>query len=252
MQHAHCVDVHVSGVYLQVSSGSPVSVATSDSDSSHCSCWVAQYTLDHHGRLSSVSITANQLSLFPPLNEFSSLQGIDNMRAPTFNRRQVQEWRKPRLFHFILTILTRHFAVVPVYYQEQIAQQVRISVMQLGGTQGHLLSRRPFQTTWYCSQVLICLELWRLEPTLTHALELGKSFLIPLDTLNVLWPCAGNVHSRADIRRSMLISVPNVAAQALHCQELRDRLTRACAAAGLPPPLPADVVLPPVLRRTAL
>ena len=28
----------------------------------------------------------------------------------------------------------------------------------------------------------------------TQALELAKSFLIPLDTLNVLWPCQGIVH----------------------------------------------------------
>ena len=67
--------------------------------------------------------------------------------------------------------------------------------MQLGETQGHLLSKRPFQTVWYCSQVRICIELWKYDGSLTHALELAKSFLIPLETLNALWPCPGNVDS---------------------------------------------------------
>lgn len=63
--------------------------------------------------------------------------------------------------------------------------------MQLGETSGHLLSRRPFQVTWFSSQVAICLALWQYDRTLLQALELAKSFLIPLDCLVVLWPGAG-------------------------------------------------------------
>lgn len=140
-----------------------------------------------------------RLSLFlPPLNDFSRLQGIDDLRAPVFNRRQAQEWRKyspGRLFDpHGSTEVFFFFLLFLVFYQDQIAQRVKGSVMQLGETQGHLLSRRPFQTVWYCSQVLICIELWNYDPSLTHALELAKSFLIPLETLNALWPCAGNVN----------------------------------------------------------
>ena len=81
-----------------------------------------------------------------------------------------------------------------MYYQSQVAQRVKNSVRELGETPGHLLSRRPFQSQWYSSQVSICLALWAYDHELTQALELAKSFLIPLDTLNVLWPCQGIVH----------------------------------------------------------
>lgn len=85
-----------------------------------------------------------------------------------------------------------------VYYQDQVAQRVRDSVRELGEAPGHLLSRRPFQTQWYPSQVSICLALWNNDRTLAQALELAKSFLVPIDTLNVLWPCSGNVHISSD------------------------------------------------------
>ena len=78
-----------------------------------------------------------------------------------------------------------------VTYQAQVAHRVKESVLQLGETQGHLLSRRPFQVTWFSSQVAICLGLWEFDHRLINALELAKTFLIPLDVLNALWPCPG-------------------------------------------------------------
>lgn len=61
--------------------------------------------------------------------------------------------------------------------------------MELGRSAGHLLTRRPFQAMWYTSQVSICLALWNYDRNLSAALELAKSFLIPVETLDVLWPC---------------------------------------------------------------
>ena len=82
-----------------------------------------------------------------------------------------------------------------VYYQEQMAKSLKAAVLQLGETPGYLLSRRPFQINWISSQVMICLGLWKYDRSLTHALELAKTFLIPLDVLNALWPSAGMLPS---------------------------------------------------------
>ena len=78
-----------------------------------------------------------------------------------------------------------------MYYQEQIAKGTKAAVLQLGEAPGHLLSRRPFQVNWIATQVMICLSLWNYDRSLVHALELAKSFLIPLDVLNALWPSSG-------------------------------------------------------------
>lgn len=78
-----------------------------------------------------------------------------------------------------------------VYYQDQVAKRVKKSVMYLEEEPGRLLSRRPFQVSWFSSQVAICLALWSYDHTLMQALELAKTFLIPLDALCILWPCEG-------------------------------------------------------------
>ncbi|OBZ70695.1 hypothetical protein A0H81_09311 [Grifola frondosa] len=138
--------------------------------------------------------------------ELRRLQDADSAGMPIFNRRQAEEW---------------------LYYQDQVAKRVKLSVLQLGEAPGHLLSRRPFQVTWFSSQVNICLALWEYDRSLMSALELAKTFLIPLDVLIALWPCP---------------------AQRLRCDELRHRLEEACTNAGIHPPLPADLTLPPILR----
>ena len=76
-----------------------------------------------------------------------------------------------------------------VLYQDQVAKRVKQAVFEL--REGQLLSRRPFQVTWFASQVAICLGLWEYNRTLIRALDLGKAFLIPLEALNALWPCPG-------------------------------------------------------------
>ena len=78
-----------------------------------------------------------------------------------------------------------------MHYQEQVAQRVKRAVLEVGEKSGHLLTRRPFQSLWFASQVSICLALWSYDKVLIQALELAKTFLIPLDTLDALWPCAG-------------------------------------------------------------
>ncbi|EMD33836.1 hypothetical protein CERSUDRAFT_117900 [Gelatoporia subvermispora B] len=134
------------------------------------------------------------------------LQDADAIIVPLFNRRQAEEW---------------------LYYQEQVAKRVKIAVMQLDQPAGQLLTHRPFQVTWFMSQVAICLSLWEYDQNLYNALELAKSFLIPLDTLVTLWPCPFQVARR---------------------NELRERLMEACTTARVHPPLAPELTLPPILR----
>ncbi|KAH8107663.1 hypothetical protein BXZ70DRAFT_1013538 [Cristinia sonorae] len=141
-------------------------------------------------------------------SELRRLADVESAGAPRmFSRRHAQEW---------------------LYYQDQVAKRVKESVMRLGDTPGHLLSRRPFQVSWFSSQVAICLALWNYDRGLMQALELAKTFLIPLDALCILWPCEGQ-RARRD--------------------ELRLQLEDACNAAGIQCPLHAEVSMPPILRR---
>ena len=81
--------------------------------------------------------------------------------------------------------------VAIVYYQSQIAKKVQEAVLSLESSDGHLLTRRPFQVQWFATQLSLCLSLWDYDHTLYHALDLAKSLITPLDALNVLWPCRG-------------------------------------------------------------
>lgn len=76
-------------------------------------------------------------------------------------------------------------------YQDKVAQRVRQSLVNLGETPGHLLSRRPFQVTWFACQVALCLTMWENDRGIYQALDLAKSFLVALDCLVVLWPGDG-------------------------------------------------------------
>lgn len=118
-------------------------------------------------------------------------------------------------------------------------------MLHVGEAQGHLLTRRPFQMTWFSSQVAICLGLWEFNPELMHALELAKAFLIPLDVLNALWPCPGASSSAFEETTWLTANL----GQRTRRDELRRRLENACLSAGLHPPLPEDLTLPPILRR---
>lgn len=135
-----------------------------------------------------------------------------------------------------------------VHYQDQIATRVKASVLQLGqAPSGHLLSKRPFQTTWFASQVAICLALWNYDHALINALDLAKSFLIPLDALNALWPSQGTCRPCLYISPIMLIC-PIV--QRHRRDELRLQVEQACRAANATPPLDPHLTLPPLLQET--
>ncbi|KAK7692152.1 hypothetical protein QCA50_003771 [Cerrena zonata] len=141
--------------------------------------------------------------------ELRRLSDLDSVIGSVFNRRQAQEW---------------------LHYQDQIATRVKASVLQLGqAPSGHLLSKRPFQTTWFASQVAICLALWNYDQRLINALDLAKSFLIPLDALNALWPSPVQRHRR---------------------DELRVQVEHACRAANVTPPLDPHLTLPPLLQES--
>ncbi|OSD04134.1 hypothetical protein PYCCODRAFT_1451417 [Trametes coccinea BRFM310] len=135
------------------------------------------------------------------------LQDGSDVVPVTVDRRQAEEW---------------------LFYQKQVATRVKDSVLGLGETEGHVLSRRPFLATWFSSQVAICLSLWDYNRSLQGALELAKAFLVPLDVLNALWPCP---------------------VQASNRDELRRKVANACVSAGLHPPPPVEANLPPILHR---
>ena len=82
-----------------------------------------------------------------------------------------------------------------MYYQDQVAQRVKTAVFDLGSARGHLLTRRPFQSLWFSSQISLCIELWNYDRTTIQALELAKTLLVPLEALDALWPCAGRCAS---------------------------------------------------------
>jgi hypothetical protein len=50
---------------------------------------------------------------------------------------------------FLLILIETHL----VYYQDQVIKRVKSSISHLGEAQGHLLTRRPFQVTWFSSQL---------------------------------------------------------------------------------------------------
>lgn len=137
-------------------------------------------------------------------HEISRLHDVD--RAAIFDRRHAEEW---------------------LFYQDQISKNLKAAMLQVTEAPGQQLSRRPFQVNWVSSQVMICLALWEFDHAFVHALEQAKTFLTPLDVLNVLWPSP---------------------AQRSRCDKIRQRLEEACATAGIPSPLPAELTLPPVLH----
>ncbi|KAJ6496098.1 hypothetical protein C8R45DRAFT_984957 [Mycena sanguinolenta] len=141
-----------------------------------------------------------------------NLQGFSsaNRPGPLFNRRQAEEW---------------------ICYQAEVVKRVTASIQYLSDSRGQQLTQRPYAVTWFYHQLAICLLLWENDTSLVDVLELAKSFLIPLDVLNALWPCD-------------LIQ--------LQCTALRKRLTAHCRSAGLElPPPPNTISLPNPIRRNS-
>lgn len=121
-------------------------------------------------------------------------------------------------------------------------------MLQVTEAPGQQLSRRPFQVNWVSSQVMICLALWEFDHAFVHALEQAKTFLTPLDVLNVLWPSPGTVVLVLYWSAPAAADFLSGAAQRSRCDKIRQRLEEACATAGIPSPLPAELTLPPVLH----
>ncbi|KAF9258649.1 hypothetical protein L218DRAFT_1004794 [Marasmius fiardii PR-910] len=111
--------------------------------------------------------------------------------------------------------------------QEQVVKRVLLSIRRITDPHGHQLTRRPYQVPWYSHQLAICLMLWKHDNSNVQTLNLAKSLLIVVDILNYLWPCS----------RQQVI-----------CDELRNKLIRACRVVGLDPPLAADYSVPNILR----
>ncbi|TFY66432.1 hypothetical protein EVG20_g4654 [Dentipellis fragilis] len=133
------------------------------------------------------------------------LLDLDSKARPVWNRRLAEEW---------------------LFYQEQVARKVKASIQGLREASGHMFLRRPALISWFTSQVAMCLSIWSGDNSLMRALELAKSFLIPLEVLNILWPC------------------PVFQAQ---CTDLRNQLEDACAISSIPPPLLQQFSLPPAI-----
>ncbi|KIM76126.1 hypothetical protein PILCRDRAFT_98790 [Piloderma croceum F 1598] len=119
-----------------------------------------------------VTVTRTLRRFVPPSDVLrDSDSGIPHQpHQPVFSRKEAEEW---------------------LYYQDQVIKRVKSSINHLGEAQGHLLTRRPFQVTWFSSQLAICLSLWNNDRSLATALELAKSVLILVDIQNSLWPCPG-------------------------------------------------------------
>ncbi|KAF8137874.1 hypothetical protein K438DRAFT_2023529 [Mycena galopus ATCC 62051] len=135
-----------------------------------------------------------------------NLQGFaaGNRPGPLFNRRQAEEW---------------------IYYQAEVVKRVTMSIQYISDSRGQQLTQRPFTVTWFYHQLAICLLIWESDTSLSDVLELAKSFLVPLDVLNALWPCD-------------LIQ--------LQCTALRKRLTAHCRSAGHEPPPPPNTISLPI------
>ncbi|KAJ3848015.1 hypothetical protein EV368DRAFT_50103 [Lentinula lateritia] len=135
-----------------------------------------------------------------------------------------------------------------LYYQDQVIKRVKIGIREITDPRGHQLTRRPFQATWFSNQLSMhvdfplealytvsdykcslfsCLMIFHHDRSLTTALDLAKSIVIPIDVMNVLWPCP---------------------LQQRHCAILREQLTEACNSAGVDPPSAPEFSIPPALQ----
>jgi hypothetical protein len=134
-----------------------------------------------------------------------SFQGLPP-RNGILNRRQAQDW---------------------IYYQDQVMKRIRTSIQDITDPRGYQLTRRPFQATWFSSQLSVCLTLFHHDHALVAALDLAKSIVIPMDVMNFLWPCSQQQH---------------------HCVILREQLIEACTSVGIEPPLEPEFSIPPALQ----
>ncbi|KAJ7147121.1 hypothetical protein C8R43DRAFT_890324 [Mycena crocata] len=109
-------------------------------------------------------------------------------------------------------------------HQAKVAQQFMGGLHTVTGNSRNKLSQRPQFLLWIHAQVSRALTLWHCDNSMTLALDVCKNFLAPLDYLTALWPCAE---------------------QRYRYDSLRERLRDACDIAGVSPPPPLNLTLPP-------
>lgn len=142
-----------------------------------------------------------QNSRFIIKRTFRSIQGFeDDPGRPFLSRGEADQW---------------------LSWTKQIIDQVEseLSLRQDGTDKpGSMWTRKPFDITWYSSQLALSLRVWNHDRSLLSVLDLGKVVLRVVDALNRLWP--NSFHQR-------------------HCEELRRKLIDACSAVGIQTPLPS-------------
>ncbi len=137
-----------------------------------------------------------------------------------------------------------------------------MSIQYVSDPRGQQLTQRPFSVTWFYHQLAMfvhrllsilalgsdararfsCLLLWENDASLGDVLELAKSFLVPLDVMNALWPCERAFRPPCHVDCADFDFLATVIQ--LQCTALRKRLTAHCRAAGHEPPTPPNYDLP--------
>ncbi|KAJ7677492.1 hypothetical protein B0H17DRAFT_944826 [Mycena rosella] len=118
----------------------------------------------------------------------------------------------------------RHKAEEWLSHQANVAQQFMGGLHTITGNARNSLSQRPFYVFWFMAQVSRGLTLWECDNSMTVALDVCKNLLAPIDYLTALWPCEE---------------------QRYRYESLRERLRDACDIAGVAPPPPLNLTLPP-------
>jgi len=109
-------------------------------------------------------------------------------------------------------------------HQATVAQRFMYGLHTITGNSTNLLARRPFFVFWFMGQIHRALSLWQCDETLTVALDVCKALIPAIDYLTALWPCPEQRH-RYD--------------------SLREKVANSCFVAGVEPPPPCDLSLPP-------
>ncbi|KAA1468777.1 hypothetical protein DENSPDRAFT_915286 [Dentipellis sp. KUC8613] len=111
-------------------------------------------------------------------------------REYLFNTRMCISYEFQRFIPHVLTGLSRDKASEWLYDQEQRAKAVMQGMHAVTGNMKHDLAQRPWFVWWFMGQVARALALWKLDNSLTVALDVSQAFLEPIEFLASVWPCA--------------------------------------------------------------
>ncbi|KAJ7442636.1 hypothetical protein FB451DRAFT_1057345 [Mycena latifolia] len=134
----------------------------------------------------------------------------------------------------------RHKAEEWLSHQANVSQQFMSGLHNITGNSRNSLAHRPFYVFWFLAQFSRGLTLWECDNSMTVALDVCKNLLAPIDYLTALWPCQGEEIMQSDPRYAH--PLPE---QRYRYESLRERLRDACDIAGVAPPRPLDLSLPP-------